>query len=185
MPLAMRAALHQDAAQSLAVANAEPLVVAQQLLAAGRPGGGWARRWLIDAAPALAARAPELAVELLQRELDDAQVRDREWALLSVALARMLLELGRNAEGVMRARQALVVAVEPASRAEIHWLLARSLSSLGSNEEALETVGRALQQAGLPGVWRAQLPASGGQFQPRHTAVPHPARPPPPHALEA
>lgn len=165
VPLAMRAALHQDAAQSLAAANAEQLVVAQQLLAAGRPGGGWARRWLIDAAPALAARAPELAVELLQRELDDAQVRDREWALLSVALARMLLELGRNAEGVMRARQALVVAVEPASRAEIHWLLARSLFGMGNNEEAVETVVRALRQAELPGVWRARLLASAAMFQ--------------------
>jgi DNA-binding CsgD family transcriptional regulator len=165
VPLAMRAALHRDAAQSLAAANAEPLVVAQQLLAAGRPGGGWARRWLIDAAPALVARAPDLAVELLQRELDDAQVHDREWALLSVALARMLLELGRNAEGVIRARQALVVAVEPASRAEIHWLLARSLFGMGSNEEALETVGRALQQAEVPGVWRARLLASLAMFQ--------------------
>jgi DNA-binding CsgD family transcriptional regulator len=165
MPLAMRAALHQDAAHSLALANAEPLVVAQQLLAAGRPGGGWARRWLIDAAPALAARAPELTAELLQRELDHAQVHDREWAWLSVALARMLLELGRNAEGVMRARQALVVAVEPASRAEIQWLLARSLSGMGSNEEALETVRRALQQAEVPAVWRARLLASAAMFQ--------------------
>ncbi len=165
VPLAMRAALHQDAAQSLAAANAEPLVVAQQLLAAGRPGGGWARRWLIDAAPALAARAPELAVELLQRELDGAQTRDREWELLTVTLARMLLALGRNAEGVLRARQALAVKAEPASRAEIGWLLARSLSGMGSNEEAVETVGRALRQAGLPGVWRARLLASLAMFQ--------------------
>ena len=165
MPMALRAALHRDAAQTLAAANAEPLVVAQQLLAAGRPGDGWARRWLVDAAPALASRAPEIAVELLRKELDEAQAHDHERALLTVALARILLELGRNTEGVLRAREALVVAVEPASRAEIHWLLARSLFSIGGNDEAVETVGLALRQTDVPEVWRARLLASLAMFQ--------------------
>jgi DNA-binding CsgD family transcriptional regulator len=169
MPLAMRAALHLDAAQTLAASHAEALVVAQQLSAAGRSGGDWVRPWLLDAAPALLARAPELAVELLQTEVDEARAHDGEWAALTVALARSLLELGRNAEGVRRARQALVTAAEPASRAEIHWLLARSLFSTGNDDQALETVGRALSGQDLPDVWRARLLASQAMFQRAHT----------------
>jgi DNA-binding CsgD family transcriptional regulator len=165
MPAALRVALHWDAAQALAAANAEPLVVAQQLLAAARPGDGWARGWLIGAAPALAARAPELAVELLQKELDQARMHHDDRALLAVALARILFELGRHAEAVTRARQALMAAADPASRGEIHWLLARSLFSMGNNEKAVETVERALRQAEVPGMWRARLLASLAMFQ--------------------
>ena len=165
MSRSMRAALHRDAAQTLAATGAEPVVVAQQLLAAGRPGDRWIRRWLIDAAPALVARAPELAVELLEIELDEAQTHDREWALLALALTRVLLNLGRTGDGVRRARQALVVDLEPASRAEIHWLLARSLFSSGSNGEAVETVERALRRPEVPGAWRARLLASLAMFQ--------------------
>jgi DNA-binding CsgD family transcriptional regulator len=165
MPLAMRAALHQEAAQSLAAANAEPLVVAQQLLSSGRPGGAWARHWLMDAAPTFTVRAPELASELLERELDHGQMHRSERALLSIVLARVLLQLGRHADGVMRARQALAAAVEPASRGEIYWLLARSLSAMGNNKEAIETVERALHEAEVLGVWRARLLASRAMFE--------------------
>ena len=165
MPMAVRAALHRDAARTLAAANTDPLVVVRQLLAAGRPGDAWARRWVVDAAPAVAARAPELAVELLQNELNEVRVHDRDWVVLTMALARILLELGRNAESVMRARQAVFVAVDPASRGEIHWLLARSLFSMGSHDQAVEAVERALQQADIPGVWRARLLASLAMLQ--------------------
>jgi predicted ATPase len=70
MPLTLRMALHAEAARELAAAGADTLSVAQQLSAAGRRDEGWAREWLIQAASALATRAPQLAVELLQRELD-------------------------------------------------------------------------------------------------------------------
>lgn len=162
--LAVRAALHQRAAQSPAAAHAEPLMAAQQPLTAGRPGGSWARRWPIDAAPALAARAPELAMDAIQEELDEAQTHDRDWELLTAALAQMLLELGRNAESATRARPA-VVALDPASRAQVHWLQARSLASVGSVEEALQTVAQALRQTGIPEMWRARLLATQAMYQ--------------------
>jgi len=70
MPTALRTALHAEAARELAATDADPLSVAQQLLsAAGAPGEGWARAWLIQAAPALTTRAPQLAADLLRREL--------------------------------------------------------------------------------------------------------------------
>ena len=74
MPAALRTALHAEAAQELAATGADALSVAQQLSAARRPGEGWARAWLIQAAPALATRAPQLAAELLRRELEETPV---------------------------------------------------------------------------------------------------------------
>ena len=76
MPEALRTALHAEAARELAAAGADTLSVAQQLSAAKRPGGGWARAWLVQVAPALATRAPQLAVELLRRELDETPAGD-------------------------------------------------------------------------------------------------------------
>jgi tetratricopeptide (TPR) repeat protein len=165
VPADLEETYEAEAARLLAGASAEPLVVAQQLLASGRPGGNWARGWLIEAAPVFAMRAPQLALDLLQRELDDVQVRDCTRVLLLVTLARILLQLGRAAEGVVRARQALVVAADPASRAEICWWLARGLFSMRSNEEGLDIVGRGLHIYEIPGMWRARLLASRAMLQ--------------------
>jgi hypothetical protein len=70
IPTALRTALHAGAARELATAGARATVIAQQLSAAGQPSESWARNWLIETAPALAIRAPQLGAELLQRELD-------------------------------------------------------------------------------------------------------------------
>ena len=103
IPLALRTALHAEAARALATAGADVLTVGQQLSSAGRAGGAWAREWLIGAAPALAARAPQLAVELLTRELDEAAgdgpVRDR----LAVSLVWALLSAGSYQQAAQRA----------------------------------------------------------------------------------
>ena len=56
MPTALRTALHAEAARALAATDADALSVAQQLFAAGQPGEGWARAWLIQTAPALTTR---------------------------------------------------------------------------------------------------------------------------------
>src|SRR6185312_2843102 len=65
MPAALRTALHAEAARELAAMSADALSVAQQLAAAGQPSRGWARTWLIQTAPVLTARAPQLAADLL------------------------------------------------------------------------------------------------------------------------
>ena len=66
MPVALRSALHAEAARELAAADADALTVAQQLAAAKLPGEYWVRKWLIESGPALVIRAPQLAAELLR-----------------------------------------------------------------------------------------------------------------------
>ncbi|MFI6095767.1 AAA family ATPase [Lentzea sp. NPDC051213] len=164
-PAALRSALHLEAAQALLAAGVEPMGVAQQLLAAEEPGGGWARGWLVEAAPVLAARAPDIAAELLQRELDQVVSHDDEGQTLAIELARVLLGMGRHEEAATRARQALTVTADPDGRAELYWVLARALFSAGHNDEGVTTVERALGQPDVPGAWRARLLAALAMFQ--------------------
>ncbi|MGX7674132.1 helix-turn-helix transcriptional regulator [Plantactinospora sp. DSM 117369] len=165
MPAALRSALHGEAAQALAAAGADPLRVAQQLIASDHPGRDWARGWLVQAAPALAARAPDIAVELLQRALDPALPNQSDRQHLLVGLARTLLRMGRHVDAAARARQALAITVEPQHRAEMHWVLARALFSAGDNDEAVTAVRRALAWPEQPDRWRARLLASLAMFQ--------------------
>ena len=94
MPTALRTALHAEAARELAATDADALSVAQQLFAAGQPGEGWSRAWLIQAAPTLTTRAPQLAADLLRRELDETPSGDEAWDGLTASLARALLAVG-------------------------------------------------------------------------------------------
>jgi DNA-binding CsgD family transcriptional regulator len=165
MPTALRQALHSEAARALEAAGAEQLRVAQQLLLAGRPGDGWARSWLTEAVPTLATAAPDVAAELLQREADHDRVDDGNRDSLLIALARVLLGLGRHDEAAARARQALTTAVRPDQRAEANWVLARALFCLGHNDAACDTVERALVRPDLPHRWHARLLGSLAMFQ--------------------
>ena len=64
MPAALRTALHAEAARELAASGADVLSVAQQLSAANKPGQAWVRKWLVEAGPALAVRAPQIGAEI-------------------------------------------------------------------------------------------------------------------------
>ncbi len=159
-PLALRTALHAEAARALAAGGADVLSVAQQLSAAGGPGGlggGWAREWLIGAAPALATRAPQVAAELLQRELDQTPTGDEAWGSLMVGLLRALLAVSSFAEVTRRARWALTVLTDPARRGESYWMLAHAQVSAGSGNDAIATIRQALAPGDLPGVWPGRL----------------------------
>jgi DNA-binding CsgD family transcriptional regulator len=157
LPLALRTALHLEAAQELAAAGADPLSVAQQLSAAHRPGEGWAVDWLLSAAPALTTRAPALAEELLRRALDappgPSGTRDR----LLAALLRAQLAVGSYQEATRRASAALTVLTDPELRAETSWMLARAQVSTGASDSAIATIERALASADLPVPWRARI----------------------------
>ena len=79
MPTALRTALHAEAARELAAAEADALSVAQQLFAARQPGAGWSGAWLIQTAPTLTTQAPQLAADLLRRELDETPSGGQAW----------------------------------------------------------------------------------------------------------
>jgi tetratricopeptide (TPR) repeat protein len=157
MPPALRTALHAEAARELAATGADALSVAQQLSAARPPGAGWARAWLIQTAPALATRAPQLAVELLRSELEATPAGDEAWGALSVGLVRALLATGSYQEAAGQAGRALAVMTDPVRRAETYWMLARAHVSAGDNDDAINAIRQALASADLPGLWRARI----------------------------
>jgi DNA-binding CsgD family transcriptional regulator/tetratricopeptide (TPR) repeat protein len=158
MPEALRTALHAEAARELAASGADVLSVAQQLFSAGRPGAGWSRDWLVQAAPALAWQAPQLAVELQRRELEETPVSDKAWDALIVGLVRALLNVGGYEEAIAQASRALAVMTDPARRAEMSWMLAHAQVSAGhSYEAAITTMRQALAASDLPLPWQARL----------------------------
>jgi DNA-binding CsgD family transcriptional regulator len=157
MPAALRTALHAEAARELAATGADALSVARQLSAARRPGEGWARVWLIQAAPTLTIRAPLLAAELLRRELEETPGGEETPDALIDGLVRALLAAGSYQEAARQASQALMVMTDPARRGETSWMLARAQISTGDNDDAIITIRQALVPAGLPGEWRARM----------------------------
>ena len=157
MPAALRTALHAEAARELAATGADALSVAQQLSAARQPGKGWARTWLIQTAPTLTARAPQLAADLLRRELDETPSGDEAWDGLTASLVWALLAAGSYEEAARRAAAALTVMTDPVRRAETYSVLARAQVSAGRNDEAITTVRQALASADLPRTWQARM----------------------------
>jgi DNA-binding CsgD family transcriptional regulator len=157
MPAALRTALHGDAARELSTTSADALSVAQQLAAAGPPGEVWTRTWLVQAAPVLTAQAPQLAADLLRRELDETPRGDESWDGLTASLVSALLTAGSYPEAARRAGAALAVMTDPVRRAETYSVLARAQASTGGHGEAIATVRQALASAGLPLPWRARM----------------------------
>ena len=157
MPAALRTALHAEAARELAATTADALSVAQQLAAARQPSKGWARTWLIQTAPVLTARAPQLAADLLRRELDETPSGDEAWDGLMASLVWALLAAGSYEEAARRASAALTVMTDPARKAETFRVLARAQVSARDNDDAITTIRRALASADLPGEWRARM----------------------------
>ena len=151
------AALHAEAARELAANGADALSVAQQLFAARQPGNGWARSWLVQTAPGLIIRAPQLAVELLRREVDETPLIEPALDRLMADLVQALCAIGSYQEAATQATRALTVMTEPERRAETYWMLARSQVSAVDYEAAITTVRRALATEELPREWRARI----------------------------
>jgi DNA-binding CsgD family transcriptional regulator len=157
MPTALRTALHAEAARELAATAADPLSVAQHLFAARQPGADWARAWLIQTAPTLTTQAPQLAADLLRRELDAAPSGDQAREGLMTSLARALLAVGSYDEAARQARAALPLIADPVRRAETYSVLARAQVSAGRSDEATATVQQALALTDLSQQWRARM----------------------------
>jgi DNA-binding CsgD family transcriptional regulator/tetratricopeptide (TPR) repeat protein len=157
MPMALRTALHAEAARELATARADAASVAQQLFASGRRGEGWILEWLLQAAPALCSRAPQLAVELLQREADAMPVGGARWDVLMIALVEAQLAAGARQEAARRASWALKIMTDPTRRAEAYWALAHTMDHAGRPHDLVATIREALAAGDMPVVWRARM----------------------------
>jgi DNA-binding CsgD family transcriptional regulator/tetratricopeptide (TPR) repeat protein len=167
IPEALRMALHAEVARELAATGADALNVAQQLSAASKAGGDWARAWLIQAGRPLVTRAPQLAVELLRRELQETPAGDETWGALVVRLIQALLAVGDHQEAISQASRALTIMTDPAQRGEAALMLAHALWSVGSSNDAITVLRQALAMVDLPPVWQARLLALLAQVE-RH-----------------
>jgi len=173
IPAGLRTALHVEAARALAEAGASPERVATQLAAAASgpggiaepasahgkewPGRGWSRAWLVQAAPVLAAQAPELAADLLRRELDETPSGDDARDRLLASLAQALLAAGSYTEAVQQGSRALTGMTDPVRKAETCWVLVRAQVSVGRSDDGVVTLRQALASADLPRAWQARM----------------------------
>ena len=160
MPRALRVALHRQAAQALAEAGATDERVAEQLLATAQTAtNSWARDWLAQATPRLVQRVPEMAAELLRREMSGASPDDPRRDLLAGALAAALLRLGRHHEAVDVARPLLARTRDEDRRADIVRVLSHALLGCDRAEEALDLAEDTIADPALSPRWRARLRA--------------------------
>jgi DNA-binding CsgD family transcriptional regulator len=175
MPAAERTARHAEAARELAATGADAISVAQQLSAATPPGEGWARAWLLQAAPALTTRAPQLAADLLRRELDQTSSGDEAWDGITASLVWALLAAGSHEEAARRAGRALPMMTDPVRRGETYSVLARAQASAGDYGAAIATAQQAAASADLPGTWRARMLALLPMLEHANSSDPDPA----------
>jgi DNA-binding CsgD family transcriptional regulator/transcriptional regulator with XRE-family HTH domain len=152
-PAPVRAALHAHAARALAAAGAAVEVVAEQLLAGGdRAAGGWAVDWLSGgAAAALVSRAPQAALELVDRLPED----DRA-ALAGYRVAALSL-LGRDEEVARVGPAVLADSTDPRMVARTAWTLAYSLGRLSRRAQARAVLVEVLRSHEFDPVWQARL----------------------------
>ncbi|MER6254878.1 LuxR C-terminal-related transcriptional regulator [Streptomyces sp. NPDC001584] len=145
IPEALRAALHQDAAQAFAEAGLPAARTAEQLLGGGRLTP-WAVRWLADSdsAPALIAGAPDAAAELLERAIAQVDPRERETRdVLEERLADAALLL-RRPESVELLAALRARTTDPGRRAAVDFKLVSALMIQGDMARSLTVTERAL-----------------------------------------
>jgi DNA-binding CsgD family transcriptional regulator len=153
IPLPVRTALHRDAARTLAASGAGVEVVAEHLLAgtATAASDGWTARWLAEGAAAvLVNRAPQVALELLDRAPQ-----------LSLAGYRLevLFQLARYDDVAALAPTMLAAAPDPDLAGRTAWVLARALTRLGRGPEGYTVLCDVLRDPGLDPGWTARLRA--------------------------
>ncbi|MEU4804570.1 BTAD domain-containing putative transcriptional regulator [Actinosynnema sp. NPDC023587] len=154
---AVRTALHRQAAQALAAADAPVEHVAGQLLATSDEIGAWAVPWLLARAPALVHRAPLVAVDLLTRCLRSADERDDSHPVLTAHLGNALFRIGHDAQAEELTRRALPRLRDPDRIAEARWTLAYVPFRASRPQDALDALAEALADPVLADTWRARL----------------------------
>ena len=155
MPAAMRVALHRHAAQALATAGAPAERVAEHLLAAPRAVDTWTVEWVVGAAQQLIYRAPQIAVELLERVRESAGTSVQ----VDASLVTALFLLGRYGQVQALAGPVLAATTDPTVAGRIAWARAFALLRNGQHDQALAATAEALTGRALTPVWTARLRA--------------------------
>jgi DNA-binding CsgD family transcriptional regulator/tetratricopeptide (TPR) repeat protein len=166
MPAELRAGLHRQAAEALAVAGAAPERIAAQLVAAVAPGTGeqaarpWVLEWLGRYSPVLVYRAPQVAADLLRSVLAQLAPDDPRRGRLESSLLTPLFLVGLDAEVEQVGRRLLTVAGDP----DLSWLVAYSMIRAGRAVEAAAVLREAQGGGGTIPAQDARLSALNGNI---------------------
>jgi DNA-binding CsgD family transcriptional regulator len=159
IPGVLRRALHAQVARALVGAAAPVEVVAEQLLAAPEAGGDWAVDWLVGAAATLTVRAPQVALDLLQRVRETVDAIDPRRGVLDVHLVDTHYRLGRYEDVDVLGRDLLARTTDPEIVGRVSWTRTRALGVQGHFEQGLAVAGQALTERAVTDRWRARLRA--------------------------
>ncbi|MHB6911573.1 ATP-binding protein [Streptomyces sp. DB-54] len=151
VPGSVRAMLHLRTAQALAGAGAAPERVAEHLLEAA-PAGEFLTTWLEGAAARLTARAPAMALRLLDTALTLADPSDPRTDHLHLHRALAQLSSGRLAEAEESARCALARTRDPKSESPMRWIIVQAMLARDRPDLALTEARAAHASAGVPAV---------------------------------
>jgi len=147
LPESARRALHREAGRSLAQAGAPRLQVAEQLSLGASPGDRETVGWLRDAAEDCGLRAPQTAVELLERAAALADPSDPARDQVLADLADGLVWCGRPSEGQSLAADLLARGAAAPTRDQARATVVRGLWLDGRWHELVEQVDRWLGAA--------------------------------------
>lgn len=156
LPAPVRTALHLRAAQVLTASGASVERVAEHLLASTEIDRSTIE-WLVASADSLIVRAPEVAVQLLQRALRRAASDDALAKQLRLQLVRALLWAGYETEAEQTARQILASDISPDRARTVRWLIAQACFRQGRLSDAAEVAEDALALSDLTGVESGRL----------------------------
>ncbi len=163
MPAAVRSGLHRHAAQALAGAGAPVERVAKHLLAAPGTTDAWVVGWVTEAGRTLTHRAPQVAVELLQRAREAVHIDDRRRELLDAHLVTALFLLGQYEQVERLAYPLLARTRDPDVAGRMAWTLGYTLLHTARHDQALAVTGQAVAERALTGVWTARVRALRAQ----------------------
>jgi tetratricopeptide (TPR) repeat protein len=158
MPVALRSALHLQAARALADADAAPERVAAQLIPIPDISDGWVWDWLVATAGVLAYRAPQVTAELLRAALAQVPDDSRREALDAV-LAHVAFLLLEDDQVERAGRRLLAVTRDPDRAAEVAWLVGYTLMRTARPADGAEVIEQALNRPGTPEAHVARLRA--------------------------
>lgn len=161
--LAVRTALHREAAEALATVGAPVERIAGQLLAAAPTYDTWTIRWLLDNIDTVATRDPVAAVDLLEFAAASPSITDDDRDALAVRRVRWLFRLGRRPAADARTVLATTHNVEYA--AEMRLLLAHLTYRGGDVAGAIASLRRAEQDPSVPDCWRARCQTVRARFE--------------------